>query len=345
MSLGRHSSSKNLITTIRISNIRRLFGPIILIAISLFLLYKIPFENVLKATSVSDLSTLTYTEEKIQQYSIDPTGWLYSGYDNYSNKKVDEHIFYKLVDGQCYFLLVPTEYINSKTMTISNDNINVEIRERNDSFNNFLNQFALDINWNFDSLNETTSLVILHTVSYNTALYKGVLAILLVMLVYAVLSVAHHILIAIMPLLSRQFSRKHRHCSDIIKSRYEFAAFLQSELDDFLFKADELYITKNYLINLANDEIYIIPINTLCFIFEHGNMHKVLWFYMKVTHTMYFLCSNSLKCHFVHKYSGNIDYILNMLKQMIPDLMVGYSTEHQLKYAEIVKDYKTSKKN
>ncbi len=345
MSLGRHSSTKNLITTIRIANIRQLFSPIILLAIACFLLFKIPFRDVLTTIPIEDITTISSENvDDIKQYDISHDGWLYSGYDNYSDKKIDAHIFYKLINEQCYFLLVPTNLIDSETMTITDDRITVIVRERTKSFDNFLTQFAVDINWNFEALNETTSSIIFDTVSYNTTLYKIVFIVLMVIIAFSLISIAHHLLIAFLPLFSRQFGKKHRHCNDIIKSRFEFAAFLQAELDDFLFKADELYVTKNYVINLDCGQIHIIPVNKLCFIFEHGNMHKVLWFYMKVTHTMYFLCSNSLKCHFIHKHSGNIDYILNMLKQMIPNLMVGYSTENQLKYIELVKEYNLSKK-
>ncbi len=339
MNKGKINPQINLIKTIRLSTIKRCLWPVLLAALVCFFLINIPFSDVLTAEKIEDISDISYQNiDNVKYYSINSSGWLYSGYDNYSDNKISEHIFYSLTNDKCYLLMVDTENVNSSSMTIKSEAINVRVDERTDLFNNFMMQFSMDLNWNYEALNGITAPIIMHTVSYNTLLYKLILVTLIVLLTYCIIVLVKRFSIVMFPLLSSQFSGSHRHYNDIINSRKEFAAYVQAELNDFQFKAANLYITKNYLVNLDNNEIYIIPINKICFIFEHGNLHKILWFYMKVTHTLYFLCNNGLKCHFVHKYSGNIDYIMNMLKEMIPDLMIGYSTEHQEKYLSILKN-------
>lgn len=341
MSQGINDSSTNLIKTIRIASIKRSLWPIILAAFVCFFLVKIPFSDVLTSEHIDNISEVSYQNiDDVKYYNIDTQSWMYTGYDNYSDDDISEHIFYCINNDNCYLLFVDTEYVDTDTMTINSDSLNVRVTERTNLFKNFLTQFALDLNWNYESLENVTAPIVMNTVSYNTVLYKIMLGILLILLTYSIIVIIRRVSITLFPLMSSQFNRNHRHCDDVIRSRKEFASYLQAELNDYQFKASNLYITKNYLINLDNSEIYIIPTSKLCFVFEHGNLHKILWFYMKVTHTLYFLCSNGLKCHFVHKHSGNIDYIINMLKVMIPELMIGYSSEHQEKYLDILKQNK-----
>ncbi len=331
----------NLILSLRLNNLKHMLIPTIMIIICLFLLAKIPFYNIIVPKDIEHLSELsTKPKDSYEYFSLSSDDWLYSGYDNNKNNEIKEYIFYKIVDNKCYFLLALPEDVNTSNMTLKNAFVQVTLKERTDSFNEFLKQFALDINWNFESLTEITSTAILNTASYNIGFYKFLLALLIFISIYMVLVLAYYVILCIFPILSPVFWKKHRHQTDSIKTATEFALLLQSELDNYKYNTDDIYITRHYFINLGSDDICIIPLNKLCFIFEHGNLHKFLWFYMKVTHTIYFLCSNGLKCHFTCKNSGNIDDIMKILKEIIPDLMVGYSTEHQLKYIDILKEKK-----
>ncbi len=342
MNQGNRSLEKNLIHHIRISGIKLITIPIILIMLIGYLLIKIPFSDILVPKTVDNLNTLSLdTNKSIEYFSISSSEWLYSGYNNYKDNKILEYIYYHIDNETCYFLLVSPEHVKKSDMSLKNKNITVSIMERSDSFNSFLTEFATDINWNFKALNEASSSIILSTSSYNITLYKIFFAALIIMLLYLIFFKLYLILIIIFPVLSPQLGSKHRHTLDSIRSRTEFAMLLQAELDNYIFKADDMYITQNYIINLTTGELCIIPLNKLCFTFEHGNLHKFLWLYMKVTHTIYFLCSNSLKCHFTHKNSGQIDTIMSVLKETIPDLMVGYSTENQMRYIEIIKEHKS----
>ena len=338
MNQGKIDIEQNLILSIRLAGIKKIIPSILIMAITIILLSKIPFKNVFVPTDITDLSKLTLTsEDSTKHYHLQTAGWKYTGYDTYKDKAVSEHIFYFLEDEKCYFLLVDTAFVDSKNMLINRTSINVTVTERSDIYSSFLNDFALDINWNYDSLSKICSPVILSSTSYNETIYEIILVVLMFIIVAMAILILCDFLLIVFPLSSKQFSLKHRHMPDNISNRKEFAEFLQTELNDYLFKADKLYITNNYIINLSYGEITIIPLNQLCLMFEHGNLHKFLWFYMKVTHTLHFLCKNSLKCHFRHKHPGNIDYIINMIKQICPEIMIGYSVEHMEKYLEITK--------
>lgn len=340
--MNNSNSEYNLISTIRLFYIRHMMIPILLIIVASFLIVKIPFYDIIIPQQIDNLADLNNKNAKnVEHFSLSSKNWLYSGYNNYKDSSVREYIFYNLIDDKCYFLLALPEDVDTSNMTLKNDTIQVTISKRTDSFNSFLNQFSLDINWRFDSLNDITSDIILTTASYNIGFYKILFTIITIILVYMILVTIYMIIMAIFPTFCPILSKKRRHSPDSINSRNEFALLLQTELDNYLYNTDEIFITKNYLINLSTEDICILPLNKLCFIFEHGNLHKFLWFYMKVTHTIYFLCDNSLKCHFTHKNSGNIDSVMNLLKELIPDLMVGYSTENQMKYMEIVKRKKS----
>ena len=340
--MNNGTSEYNLISTIRLYYVRHMIIPVLLIIISAFLIIKIPFHDIIVPQNIDNLSDLnTKNENHVEHFSLSSQNWLYSGYNNYKDSSIREYIFYNIVDDKCYFLLALPEDVDTTNMTLKNESIQVTLSKRTDSFNSFLNQFALDINWRFDSLNEITSDIILTTQSYNIGFYKILFYILTIILIYMLMLALYMTTLTILPTLCPILGRKHRHSLDAIKSRNEFALLLQTELDNYLYNTDEIFITKNYLINLSSEDICIIPLNKLCFIFEHGNLHKFLWFYMKVTHTIYFLCNNALKCHFTHKNSGNIDSVMNLLKELIPDLMVGYSTENQMKYMEILKGKKS----
>ncbi len=338
MNQGSEKITKNIITTIRLSCIKQLILPMIFTIIICFLMGKIPFSDILIPKNINDLSSLSMQNIKnIEYFSIPTQGWMYSGYNNYKDKSITEYIYYNIIDDNCYFMLVTPKSINTADMTIKDNNIHVTAHERTDSFNSFLNQFALDINWNYESLNEACVPIILTTASYNITFYKILFVVFSIVLFCFICQTIYCMATIIFPLLCPEFSRKHWHSTDRITSRSEFAMLLQAETDAYIYKTNNLYITKNYIINLTYGEFHIIPLNKLCFVFEHGNLHKFFW-YMKVTHTIYFLCSNSLKCHFTHNKSGSIDKIMHLLKELIPDLMVGYSTKNQLRYMEIIKE-------
>ena len=108
-------------------------------------------------------------------------------------------------------MLVSSKYVDESDMTLKEKNINVSVAKRSDIFNSFLNEFALDIQWNFDSLNKASAPIILSSTSYNTAMYKLLLAILLVLLIYLILFKLYLVLIILFPLLSPQFGNKHKH--------------------------------------------------------------------------------------------------------------------------------------
>lgn len=331
----------NLILTVRLNHLKHMLFPTIMIALCLFLLTKIPFHDILVPKEIDGLDNLSSKSiESVEYFSLSADGWLYSGYNNNKNNEIKEYIFYKLVDNRCFFLMALPEDVNITNMTLKDSVIHVTLTDRTDSFNEFLKQFALDINWNFESLAKITSPVILNTASYNVGFYKFLQILLLSISAYMILILFYYIILCVFPTLSPVFSKKHRHQTESIKTSTEFTLLLQSELDNYKYNTDDIYITRHYFINIGSDDICIIPLNKLCFIFEHGNLHKFLWFYMKVTHTVYFLCSNGLKCRFTYKNSGNIDTIMKILKEIIPDLMVGYSTEHQLKYIDILKEKK-----
>ncbi len=339
MNQGKHILQNNLINIIRFSNIKRLILPAILAALICFLLVKIPFSDILVPKNIDKLSSLSTNNAKnIEYFSIERSKWLYSGYNSYKDKSISEYIFYKLEDDTCYYLLVSPDKVNSKDFTINTSSLTVTAHERNDSFNSFLSQFALDINWNYEALAEASAPIILTTTSYNLTLYKILFVVLTFSLLYFSLTMLYHILLIVFPSFSPVFGAKHWHSLERIKNRSEFVMLLQAELDNFAYNSDNLYVTNNYVINLKYDEIRVIPLNKLCFIFEHGNLHKLLWLYMKVTHTIYFLCNNALKCHLTHNNSDSINELMIILKRRIPDLMVGYSQENQLKYMEIIKE-------
>lgn len=339
MNQGIPNIHNNLINIIRISNIKRMIFPVLLVALLWFILVKIPFSDILIPKNIDTLNSLSQTNVKnIEYFSISSKDWLYSGYNNYKDKSIKEYIFYKLEDETCYYLLVTPEKVNKKGMTLNVNELTVATHERTDSFNSFLNQFALDINWNFESLNEASAPIILTTTSYNLTLYKILFVVLTVGIIYLSAIILYFALIIAFPLLSPVLGSKHRHSSDRIKSRSEFAMLLQAELDNHIYNTNHFYITNNYIINLKYDEISVIPLNKLCFMFEHGNLQQFLWFYTKLKHTIYFLCSNSLKSHLTHNNSKNIEQILSLIKELVPDIMIGYSAEHQMKYLEIVKE-------
>ena len=338
MNQGKIDFEQNLKLAIRLTGIKNVIPSILIVMITIILLSKIPFRNVFVPTDITDLSILSLeNDDATKHYHLSTNGWKYTGYNTYKDKAVSEHIFYSLQDNQCYFLLVSPDFVDSDTMLIKKEIVNITLTERTDVYNSFLNNFALDINWNYDALSKICSPIILTSTSYNETFYKVLFVMLFIIIVLMTIQIIIAFSLILFPLLSRQFTAKHKHAPDDIRNRREFATYLQTELNDYLFKADKLYITNNYIINLSCGEIAIIPLNQLCMMFEHGNLRKFLWFYMKVTHTLYFLCKNTLKCHFKHKYPGNIDYIINMLKQICPDIMIGYSVEHMEKYLEITK--------
>lgn len=340
MKQGKINIEKQLTACIRASYIKQLLVPSIMVAVICFLLLKIPFSDILVPKTIDDLNSLSLkNKHSIEYFQISGKNWLYSGYDKYNNKnEIVGHIFYRLDNDTCYFLLVSPDFVAKSDMSIKTDNINVSVSERTDSYNSFLHSFALDINWNFEDLNEITSQMLLNTTSYNITFYKLLYIVLICMIAYLAITIVYFMSVIIFPLLSPQLGTKHRHSAESIKSRSEFSMLLQSELDNYIYSADNIYITKNYIMNLTSGEICIIPLTKLCFLFEHGNLHKLLWFYMKVTHTIYFLCDNGLKCHFTYRNSGNIDELMNILKGIIPDLMFGYSSENQTEYLRILKE-------
>ena len=330
----------NLISKIRNLKLMHCIVPSIFIVIISVLLIKIPFSDILVLKKVDNIDSLSENNDKsdIEYFSISSENWLYSGYDHYHNDDISGYIYYTITSSNmCYFMIVSPEYVNTDTMSIIPSELQVTIDKRTPYMDSFLGLFANDLNWTFESLEKVSSGIILTTVTYNTTIYQILLGLLTLLLAYSIINIVYNAIVIIFPVCCIQFRKKHCHSPETIRNRKEFLMLLQSELDSYIYKTENMYITENYLVNLTSYDICVVPINKICLVLQHGTLRKFLWIYLKITHTMHFLCNNKLKCTFSHKSIDSVNTIIEKLKEINPDLLLGYTPENKEKYLQIIK--------
>lgn len=325
--------SKNILNTIRIKNAISMVFPGILLTLIMAFYFNSPLHSILNpihADKFSDIEAAYLRGDNYVNLTIDT---LYdSGLEYIRNGKLAGRYYYAFENNICHFVLISAANLEkyspkdgSDLSVLTDFKVKARITEDSSSLHDIIEYLSHDFSWTYSGMSNNTSKYLISEPDYPHVKVCIILAVLLVLASVTVLSLLYSLLCICCPYFYKSII-KLRHYGKIREQIRQ----VNMELKDTFFLNDEHFIiTKSYLIICLADTFQIIPLNQIIWAYKFSSYHPLKYRNRKITYTLCIYGRHNVSLISPHHSKLNADRLLEYLRINYPDILIGYSREHE----------------
>ncbi len=311
---------------IRKISLKRMLYPFLLIVFTIYIFQQIPFINTLKPAKMEHISQLESAFQK-DDYFVDISlkELFYSGYDYVENGKISASYYYIIEDGICYYFLISKDSFDIHNEILKDIRIRGKIEVGGKNLNSLISNMAKDLSWTSSELRKVSSPLLIKEAKYLQSKTIWLLGINSLMFLGSCFLFLHALSFTLVPLLhpSCIYLRRYGSVRQQIKE-------IESELaEEMRLKCKNLIVTTNYLIEISNNHLKILPLSQVLWAYKHSNFHQFRLFSNKLTYTLRVIGKKSGKLVSTLQPKSDVDMVLKYLEENFPEVLVGYSKENE----------------
>ena len=315
-----------ILSYIRKNQCKRLFYPLMLLGVVIFLVWRSPVTEYVTKRTISNAVLINDSMAKKVLYAKIKTGTLYySGEDCLAGGELVGHYYYELIGGSCHFYLIRAVagYPASKTLE------GQTIIGRVDAFepeilDPLTQKLAEDISWDAKSLKSVCQKYFVNQTAYLNRREIVLMVVLLFVFVLMIVVFIRTFLYIINPRLTKTY-RNLEHYGNPEKILNDVEKQIRRRI---LLQTKTLILTPRYLVELSDDICAIIPLPEVLWIYDHAAMRRTIKG-RQLSYTIHVVTMKGEEYTLTGKSHREVSAIYHELNTRYPNFFFGYSKEHQ----------------
>lgn len=329
-----------ILSYIRKNQCKRLFYPLMLLGVVIFLVWRSPVTEYVTKRTISNAVLINDSMAKKVLYAKIKTGTLYySGEDCLAGGELVGHYYYELIGGSCHFYLIRAVagYPASKTLE------GQTIIGRVDAFEpEILDPLTLklaeDISWDTKSLKSVCQKYFVNQTAYLNRREIVLMVVLLLVFVLMIVVFIRTFLYIINPRLTKTY-RNLEHYGNPEKILNDVEKQIRRRI---LLQTKTLILTPRYLVELSDDICAIIPLPEVLWIYDHAAMRRTIKG-RQLSYTIHVVTMKGEEYTLTGKSHREVSAIYHELNTRYPNFFFGYSKEHQEMVQYVLHEMKNEK--
>lgn len=329
-----------ILSYIRKNQCKRLFYPLMLLGVVIFLVWRSPVTEYVTKRTISNAVLINDSMAKKVLYAKIKTGTLYySGEDCLAGGELVGHYYYELIGGSCHFYLIRAVagYPASKTLegqTIIGrvDTFEPEILDP------LTQKLAEDISWDTKSLKSVCQKYFVNQTAYLNRREIVLMVVLLLVFVLMIVVFIRTFLYIINPRLTKTY-RNLEHYGNPEKILNDVEKQIRRRI---LLQTKTLILTPRYLVELSDDICAIIPLPEVLWIYDHAAMRRTIKG-RQLSYTIHVVTMKGEEYTLTGKSHREVSAIYHELNTRYPNFFFGYSKEHQEMVQYVLHEMKNEK--
>lgn len=329
-----------ILSYIRKNQCKRLFYPLMLLGVVIFLVWRSPVTEYVTKRTISNAVLINDSMAKKVLYAKIKTGTLYySGEDCLAGGELVGHYYYELIGGSCHFYLIRAVagYPASKTLE------GQTIIGRVDAFepeilDPLTQKLAEDISWDAKSLKSVCQKYFVNQTAYLNRREIVLMVVLLLVFVLMIVVFIRTFLYIINPRLTKTY-RNLEHYGNPEKILSDVEKQIRRRI---LLQTKTLILTPRYLVELSDDICAIIPLPEVLWIYDHAAMRRTIKG-RQLSYTIHVVTMKGEEYTLTGKSHREVSAIYHELNTRYPNFFFGYSKEHQEMVQYILHEMKNEK--
>ena len=329
-----------ILSYIRKNQCKRLFYPLMLLGVVIFLVWRSPVTEYVTKRTISNAVLINDSIAKKVLYAKIKTGTLYySGEDCLAGGELVGHYYYELIGGSCHFYLIRAVagYPASKTLE------GQTIIGRVDAFepeilDPLTQKLAEDISWDAKSLKSVCQKYFVNQTAYLNRREIVLMVVLLLVFVLMIVVFIRTFLYIINPRLTKTY-RNLEHYGNPEKILSDVEKQIRRRI---LLQTKTLILTPRYLVELSDDICAIIPLPEVLWIYDHAAMRRTMKG-RQLSYTIHVVTMKGEEYTLTGKSHREVSAIYHELNTRYPNFFFGYSKEHQEMVQYVLHEMKNEK--
>lgn len=329
-----------ILSYIRKNQCKRLFYPLMLPGVVIFLVWRSPVTEYVTKRTISNAVLINDSMAKKVLYAKIKTGTLYySGEDCLAGGELVGHYYYELIGGSCHFYLIRAVagYPASKTLE------GQTIIGRVDAFepeilDPLTQKLAEDISWDAKSLKSVCQKYFVNQTAYLNRREIVLMVVLLLVFVLMIVVFIRTFLYIINPRLTKTY-RNLEHYGNPEKILNDVEKQIRRRI---LLQTKTLILTPRYLVELSDDICAIIPLPEVLWIYDHAAMRRTIKG-RQLSYTIHVVTMKGEEYTLTGKSHREVSAIYHELNTRYPNFFFGYSKEHQEMVQYVLHEMKNEK--
>ena len=329
-----------ILSYIRKNQCKRLFYPLMLLGVVIFLVWRSPVTEYVTKRTISNAVLINDSMAKKVLYAKIKTGTLYySGEDCLAGGELVGHYYYELIVGSCHFYLIRAlaGYPASKTLE------GQTIIGRVDAFepeilDPLTQKLAEDISWDAKSLKSVCQKYFVNQTAYLNRREIVLMVVLLLVFVLMIVVFIRTFLYIINPRLTKTY-RNLEHYGNPEKILSDVEKQIRRRI---LLQTKTLILTPRYLVELSDDICAIIPLPEVLWIYDHAAMRRTIKG-RQLSYTIHVVTMKGEEYTLTGKSHREVSAIYHELNTRYPNFFFGYSKEHQEMVQYVLHEMKNEK--
>ena len=329
-----------ILSYIRKNQCKRLFYPLMLLGVVIFLVWRSPVTEYVTKRTISNAVLINDSMAKKVLYAKIKTGTLYySGEDCLAGGELVGHYYYELIGGSCHFYLIRAlaGYPASKTLE------GQTIIGRVDAFepeilDPLTQKLAEDISWDAKSLKSVCQKYFVNQTAYLNRREIVLMVVLLLVFVLMIVVFIRTFLYIINPRLTKTY-RNLEHYGNPEKILNDVEKQIRRRI---LLQTKTLILTPRYLVELSDDICAIIPLPEVLWIYDHAAMRRTIKG-RQLSYTIHVVTMKGEEYTLTGKSHREVSAIYHELNTRYPNFFLGYSKEHQEMVQYVLHEMKNEK--
>lgn len=329
-----------ILSYIRKNQCKRLFYPLMLLGVVIFLVWRSPVTEYVTKRTISNAVLINDSMAKKVLYAKIKTGTLYySGEDCLAGGELVGHYYYELIGGSCHFYLIRAlaGYPASKTLE------GQTIIGRVDAFepeilDPLTQKLADDISWDAKSLKSVCQKYFVNQTAYLNRREIVLMVVLLLVFVLMIVVFIRTFLYIINPRLTKTY-RNLEHYGNPEKILNDVEKQIRRRI---LLQTKTLILTPRYLVELSDDICAIIPLPEVLWIYDHAAMRRTIKG-RQLSYTIHVVTMKGEEYTLTGKSHREVSAIYHELNTRYPNFFFGYSKEHQEMVQYVLHEMKNEK--
>ena len=329
-----------ILSYIRKNQCKRLFYPLMLLGVVIFLVWRSPVTEYVTKRTISNAVLINDSMAKKVLYAKIKTGTLYySGEDCLAGGELVGHYYYELIGGSCHFYLIRAVagYPASKTLE------GQTIIGRVDAFepeilDPLTQKLAEDISWDAKSLKSVCQKYFVNQTAYLNRREIVLMVVLLLVFVLMIVVFIRTFLYIINPRLTKTY-RNLEHYGNPEKILNDVEKQIGRRI---LLQTKTLILTPRYLVELSDYICAIIPLPEVLWIYDHAAMRRTIKG-RQLSYTIHVVTMKGEEYTLTGKSHREVSAIYHELNTRYPNFFFGYSKEHQEMVQYVLHEMKNEK--
>ncbi len=315
-----------ILSYIRKTQLKRLFYPLMLLGVVIFLVWRSPVTDYVTKRTLSNAMLINDATAKRLLYAKIKTGTLYySGEDCIAGSELIGHYYYELVNGTCHFYLIraTADYPAAETLDPQTIIGRVDAFE-SETLDPLTQKLAETISWDAASLKNVCQKYFINQTAYLNSREIVLMVVLLAVFVLMIVILIRTITYIINPRLTKTYRNLDRY-GDAEKILADVEKQIHQKI---LLKTKTLILTPRHLVELSDEVCAIIPLEAVLWIYDHAAMCRTLKG-KQLSYTIHVVTMKGEEYTLNGKTHREVSAIYHELNTRYPNFFFGYSKEHQ----------------